>query len=567
MVNRLRLQVFVAIVGLVAIGVALAYFLLVITPTNEPAPGGTYVEGVVVDTSLSLTLNPLYARANTLSHDVTALMYSGLTRSGPGRSADQPGQVIEPDLADRWTSSPDGKLWEFHLRRDARWQDGLPITSRDVVFTINLIKNEEYGTGGDRDLRNLWKDVEVSRLGDYTVRFRLEQAQPAFLNYTTLGLLPAHKLDGKIKLTDLARRDFEFNLAPVGNGPYQLAPGGLTSDGVTLIANSLYHGKKPYLDKIWFRFYPSASAALSALQSNQIDGVSEITANEVKRLDTLKNVTEISAPKSVNTFLFLNLQRSALFGQKEVRQAIAHAVNKQGLVTKALLGQAQVSESPILASSWAYKSDIKSYNFDLEKARQMLDAAGWKVGRDGVRERNGQALVFKILIEDNLEKRAVVAQLAESLRNIEIVVQLDVAPSLVELDRAIKSNNYDALVFAVQGLQNDPDQYVTWHSSYAEPGDNHRNYANWRLNRADEMLEKARSMVDQAERRKLYLQWQEIWAEEVPSIPLYYSTYNYVVSNRVRGVETQNLKVLNVASDRLKDISSRYIFFNTRFGS
>ncbi len=124
-----------ALVGLFAIAIALAYFLLVVTAVNEPAPGGTYVEGVVIDANAGISINPLFAPANSLSHDLTDLVFSGLTRSIPGRNQNEPGQVIEPDLAERWTSSPDGKTWEFHLRHDARWQDGAPITAQDVVYT------------------------------------------------------------------------------------------------------------------------------------------------------------------------------------------------------------------------------------------------------------------------------------------------------------------------------------------------------------------------------------------------------------------------------------------------
>lgn len=550
-------------VGLFAIAFALAYFLLVLTPTSEPAPGGTYVEGVVVDATLAVTINPLLAPADSLSQDVASLLFSGLTRSVPGKNASEPGQVIVPDLADRWTSTPDGAIWDFYLRQDARWQDGTPVTARDVVFTVNLLKSDDFP--GGRDLTTLWKQVEVSRLGDYQVRFRLQQPWPAFLNYTTLGLLPAHKLDGKVKPADLTHT--EFNQAPVGNGPYELAPGGLASDGITLIANPLYQGKKPYLDKIWFRYYPSASAALSALQANQIDGVSQVTADEVDRVSTLRDITEVSVPRARNTFVFLNLQRSALFGQKEVRQALAYAINRPELISKALSGMGQVSSSPILASSWAYKPDIKIYNYDRAKAEQMLEAAGWKVNRDGIRERNGQPLIFQLLVDDTPDKRAVAAQIADDLRAVQVVVKVDVATSLPDLDKNIRDGSYDALLFTEVGALNDPDPYTNWHSSYAEPGDNHFNLANWRLDRADQLLEKARVTVNQADRAKLYAQWQDIWADELPSIPLYTSTYSYIISNRVGGVQPDSPKVLNIASDRFKDITSRHIFTNTLFGS
>ncbi len=565
MVSRLRLQVFVAVVGLFAIAVSLAYFLLVVTPVSSPAPGGTYTEGVVIDASSPLRINPLVAPANSFSQDVTSLLFSGLTRNAPGTTADQPGQVIVPDLADSWTVSADGKDWEFHLRHDVVWQDGVPFTSQDVAYTLSMLKSDDFK--GPADLAAIWKKVTVSRLGDYTMRFQLDQPFPAFLSYTTLGILPAHKLQDRIKAADLTNSQLEFNTAPVGIGPYQLAPGGITPDGLTLIANPLYFGKKPYLDKIWFRFYPSSNAALSALQANQVDGVSEVSADEADRLSAIKNINEISAPRSRNTFLFLNLQRSALFGQKEVRQALAYAIDKKAIVDKALEGQAMVSSSPILPTSWAYKKDINTYSQDLQKANKLLDDAGWKVNRDGIRERNNQPLVFRMLIDGTADKRAVAAQIAENLKAIQVVAQIETAPSPADLDASLKSSSYDATLLTVESVLNDPDPYGNWHSSFAEAGNQHTNFSNWKVDRADQLLELARQSVKEDDRKKLYNDWQQLWSDELPSIPLYYSTYSYVVSTRVGGVQGQNLKVLNVASDRLMDITSRYIFTSTRFGA
>ncbi len=565
MVNRLRLQVLVAIVGLVAIAIALAYFFLVITPVQEPAPGGTYIEGVVVDTTAGVTLNPLYAPTNSLSQDVTTLLFSGLTRSVSQPKSSDPGQTIVPDLADRWTVSADGRSWEFHLRSDARWQDGMPITARDVVYTIGLLKSADFR--GERSRAAIWQDVEVSRLGDYSIRFQLSQPNPAFLSYTTLGLLPAHKLDGKAKPEELGSNSLEFNQAPVGNGPYELAPGGLASDGITLIANPLYFGKKPFLDKVWFRFYPSGNAALSALQANQIDGVSQVTADELKRRDALKNVTSVTAPRSLNTFLFLNLQRQALFGQKEVRQAFDYAIDKTALVDKNLTGQATVSYSPILSSSWAYKPDINHYGYDPTRAKKLLDDAGWKIVRNGVRERNGQQLVFELLIDNSPDRQNVANAITENLKAIDVQVYLRVAGSRQDFENALNSSTYDVALFTNQGIPNDPDPYFSWHSNYAQAGNNHLNYANWKSDQADQLMEKARQTNDQAQRRDLYAQWQTLWADELPSIPLYCTTYNYLVSNRVYGVDPQDFKVINLPSDRLQDIGSRYIFFNTKFSS
>ncbi len=554
MVKRLRLQVLVAAVGFFAIAVALAYFLLLVPRSSEPTPGGTYVEGVVVDSNTPLTLNPLYA-ANQLSKDISSLIFSGLTRSN------QNGEII-PDLSDNWDTPDGGKTWEFHLRTDARWQNGAPVTSRDVLFTIALIRSDDYP--GSPELHNAWKSIQVDRLGDYRVRFRLPEVWTPFLNYTAFGILSEQLLKDKITAKDLGRGD--FNLDPVGTGPFRLAPNGLAGDGVTLITNPLYDGgTKPYLNKIWFRYYPSSRTALAALNASQIDGISYVPPADLKALNSDKSIQQYSAPLARNTFLFLNLQNTELLGQKEVRQAIAYSINKPGLVAREFGGQATVSDSPMPAYLWAYKPDIKKYDFQPAVARKMLEDAGWKLNADGVRQKDGRPLLINLLTANAPDQQAVAFDIAGYLRDVGIAASVRVAPSPRDLLNDIVGRRYDALLLPVQGTINDPDVYLNWHSS--EIGPDGFNYSSWRNDRADQLLERARRSLNQGERQQLYNQWQDIWAGELPAVPLYYRNYTYAISNRVGSLVPTRLKLMNDDSDRLKDIFSRYVLTNTKFGT
>ncbi len=542
-----------AAVGFFAVAVALAYFLLLVPRSSAPTPGGTYVEGVVLDASSPLVINPLLT-ANPLSEDVSSLVFSGLTR------ANEKGEIV-PDLADTWGPlDEEAKTWEFHIRPNARWQNGMPVTSRDVVFTVGLIKSDDFP--GAPELKSTWKNIEVDRLGDYRVRFRMKTPWTPFLNYTTFGLLSEQLLKDKITAKDLGRADFNFE--PIGTGPYRLAPGGLANDGVTLIANPLYYGQKPYLDKVWFRYYPSSRAALTALRSNQIDGISYVPPNELKLLDDSKNIEQYNAPLAPNTFLFFNLQRSELFGQKEVRQAIAQAIDKRALIERDFAGKATVSESPIPSYLWAYKADIKKFDFQPAIARKLLDDAGWKVNADGVRQKDGRPLVINILTANTADQQAVALDIAEYLRGIGIAASVRIAPSVRDLDKDIAARNYDALLISVQGAINDPDVYSYWHSSEAQQGSN---YSGWRNDKADQLLEKARQSINQGVRQQLYNQWQDLWASELPSVPLYYRTYTYAISNRVGKLAPGQLKLMNDSSDRLKDLPFRYVLTSTKFGN
>ncbi|NWJ95551.1 MAG: peptide ABC transporter substrate-binding protein [Chloroflexi bacterium] len=553
MVNRLRLQVLVASVGFFAIAIALAYFLLVVSRSSTPVAGGTYVEGVVLDTASPLVINPILS-ANSLSDDVASLVFSGLTRSN------EKGEIV-PDLADVWGPLDEGKSWEFHIRTTARWHDGQPVTSRDLLFTLDLIRSDEFP--GPAELKAAWKNIEVDRLGDYRVRFRLKEVWTPFLNYTTFGLLPEHLLKDKITAKDLGRAD--FNLDPIGSGPYRLAPSGIANDGVTLLANPLYYGQKPYLDKVWFRYFPSSKAALTALRTNQIDGISYVPPDELKLLEGDKNSQQYSAPLAPNTFLFFNLQKTELFGQKEVRQAIAYSIDKQALIDRNFAGRATASESPIPSYLWAYKSDIKKFDFQPALARKMLDDAGWKVNAEGVRQKEGSPLVISILTANTTDQQAIAFDLAEYLKGVGIAAPVRVAPSPRDLANDITSRHFDMLLIAAQGAINDPDVYPYWHSS--ETGPQGFNFSGWSNDQADQLLEKARRNLNQGERQLLYNQWQDLWVNDLPSIPLYYRTYTYAISNRVGRLAPLQLKLMYSPSDRLKDIPLRYVLTSTKFGS
>lgn len=547
-----------ALVGFFAIIVALAYFLLVVKSDKLPAPGGTYVEGVVTDSTGALAFNPLLASAmpGTVSQDVSSLVFSGLTK------ADASG-AIQPDIADHWEPSDGGKVWEFHLRHDIRWQDGYPVTSRDVIFTLGLLKSPDFP--GSQALANLWKDVEVERLGDYAVRFRLKDAWTPFLNYTTFGLLPQHLLEGKVTAKTLANSN--FNLHPIGTGPYKLTPDGPDRSGVKLVQNPLYYSTdKPYLANLWFRFYPSSDAALTALKSNEIDGVSYLDPAEVAQVKADKSLDALSAPFTQNNFLFLNLQGAAVFGTVDVRKALAYAIDRKAIVQQQLNGSgAAVSDSPMLPFSWAYKKDIQVYDYNPELAKSTLDTSGWKVNAQGVRENNGKLLRFSLLVTNSDDQIAIGKQIADNLSAVGVVATLQVAPTFQQFNDLIIKHEYDAVLLGVQGVLNDPDVFQNWHSS--EAGVNGLNFSSWRNDAADQLLEKARTSLNEGLRRDYYDQWQKIWAAELPSIPLYYSNYNYAISNRVGGIEPGSLKVINAPSDRFKDIFHRYVLTNTKFNT
>ena len=208
--KKLRWPLLIALLALVAIAVLLLgqkpVTLVPIEPVVEPAEGGVYTEGLIGELT---RLNPLLDTYNNVDRDVDRLIFSGLLQFDD-RGLPQAG------LADSWGISRDGVIYNFSVRSNAVWHDGQPVTSDDVIFTIELMRGEDSPLSAD--LVQFWKQVEVKRLDEKTIQFVLPEAYAPFLDYLTFGVLPSHLL-GDLSVTEII--DSPFNLQPVGSGPYR----------------------------------------------------------------------------------------------------------------------------------------------------------------------------------------------------------------------------------------------------------------------------------------------------------------------------------------------------------
>ncbi|HYK98848.1 MAG TPA: ABC transporter substrate-binding protein, partial [Candidatus Acidoferrales bacterium] len=246
----------IALVGLMAIVSAAAVFVDQAERTGTiPANGGTYIEGVVGQPQY---LEPVLA-ATDIDQDVVRLVFSGLTQ------LDRDGSVV-PDLAS-FTTQSDGKVWTFTIRDDAKWQDGEPVTSADVLYTVGLVQDKAYvGTFSDA-----FRGVKAEAVSARVVRFTLPEAFGSFAANTTLPLMPAHLLS-TVSYNELPRTT--FNQRPIGSGPFRVVEADARQ--VALARNDDYYKVqperlRPYLDRIVLRSYPSAGDALTALGRGEID--------------------------------------------------------------------------------------------------------------------------------------------------------------------------------------------------------------------------------------------------------------------------------------------------------
>ncbi len=527
---------------------------------SHPTTGGIYREGLVGNI---LRLNPLLTWYNDVDDDVCRLIYSGLIKN------DTRGNPVG-DLAADWGVSYDGLTYNFVINPEATWHDGRPVTAEDVIFTYELLKT---GTGYvPDDIINFWNTVKINAVDNKAaenkmLQFVLEEAFAPFLDYLTVGILPKHVFTG---LTFEQMVDSKINIQPVGSGPFRLKElvqenGKIT--GITLENNPNYYGKKPFLDEIQFTYYSDSGLAYQAYQQDLIDGISFISDDILKRVLNDENINLYTARRPIQSMIFFNLDnRNVEFLQSQtVRKAFATAINRSRIVNQILNGQAIVANSPILYGNWAYTAEVPVIEYNTEKAIEMLQKEGYILASeqekirtkevtsvDGKTER--KALSFTLIYPDDDQHKKIAEQIQQDLANINVLVNLEYVPYDNLVNVILPDREYEAVLLDMNLSQYpDPDPYPFWDQTQISSG---QNYTQWNNKTISQYLETARVETDRSERARMYKNFQILFMEELPAIPLYNPVYNYPVSKKVSGV---SIGPIYKPSDRFLNVSDWYM--------
>lgn len=525
--RKLRWQLLLVVLALAAIAILLlARQPLLRNLLPEPGQGGVYIEGLVGGIG---RLNPLLDDNNPADQDVNRLLFNGLVRF------DDRGNPV-PDLAEAWGVSWTGLNYNITLREGLTWHDGAELTTADVAFTIELMRNPQMPIPAD--LRTLWDSVEVIVLDPRNMQIILPSPLASFIDYLSFGVLPVHLL-GNLSPAELLNAP--FNLQPVGSGPYRF--GELVSEdgrvtGVTLTAWDNFYAGRPFLDQVVFSYYESSEAAYAAYQRGEVMGVSYLSPQVLPQAlqDQTLNVYSSRLPRLSLMLMNLGSTEVPFFSEQPVREAILLGINRQWIVDNYLGGQAFVADGPILPGSWAYNENLPRVGFDTEAALARLRDAGYTIPASGgeVRSKDGIPLSFQLVHPDT----PLHAQIAETIRTNLAELGIEVIPLAVPyaelLSDYLEPRSYQAaLVDLNLSHYPDPDPYPFWHQAAISGG---QNYSRWDDRRASEYLEEARVSIDRVERGRLYRNFQNHFANEVPAIPLYFPVYSYGVSAQVRGV-------------------------------
>ncbi len=332
-----------------------------------PKKGGQIILGEVGRPAF---LNPIYSLSNDVDEAITQILFSGLMKYEGGE--------LVPDLAKEYKILEGGKVFEVSLKDEIFWSDGQPITSDDVVFTLEIIQNPEVKS----PLRSLWTGVDIEKISNKTFRFLLKEPSAVFLESLTLKIIPKHIWE-KIPLSNFHLAS--FNLEPVSSGPYKVEKVEKDEEGkvvaLFLTENEKYFGKKPFISKIKFLFFDTENELKAAAKAKKIDGFSLTKFEKIPGFKVLR----FKMPRYFG--VFFNLENK-IFAIKKVREALNLATPKKEILNEVYFGYGQVVNSPILPKFFGLKGPKNVVNFDLEKANLTLKEAGFEdFNGDGKKEK------------------------------------------------------------------------------------------------------------------------------------------------------------------------------------
>jgi peptide/nickel transport system substrate-binding protein len=478
----------------------LAAAAVFVSPACAPGPGDPAPASLIVAQNNDPgSLNPAITTSGNV-HPVTDQIFNGLV------GLDENLTPI-PELAERWEVADSGRSYTFFLRQDVRWHDGQPFSSADVKFTFEHALLE-YHSRTRAALRGVLAGIDTPDPATVVFRFT-EPYAPLLqrLDVVEASILPRHLFEGTDVLTNPA------NLQPVGTGPFRFVSY-RKGEFVELARNADYFRPGlPAVERLIFRITPSTTTAVMALERGEIDYLPSVPGSEIDRLRELPSLHVVrAAAGSGGSFcqdvLIPNLTRKP-FDDRRVRRAFYHSLDRQVIVDRVYFGQGTPSTGPISRQlAWAYSPDVRAYPHDPAEAERLLEAAGYRRGRDGVR--------LRVAFTHPTTSSRLGQALRDQLRQTGIDLELDAMDFNAAVEKNFVRKDFD-LGFA--SFCNGADPEIGVRRVYAS--DNiapipFSNGASYRSTDADRLLQTAATTLDRTARVQTYAALQRLLTEDLP---------------------------------------------------
>lgn len=505
--------------------------------TSKGKDANTIVYGI--STSPSGVFNPILT--DSIYDDaVCEMIYTSLLKLDKE-------QNLKPYLAEKYEISPDQKTITFNLRKDLKWSDGKPLTSKDVAFTFTSLANKDYQGEHGEDVSMIvgakeYKEGKADKVAgietpdDNTIKLSFIQPYgPAITNLGTTGIIPEHiwsKVpEGKWKESkDLMSK-------PVGNGPFKLISFTEGQDA-KFEKNDEFFGNKAKTNNIVFKVVSEDTVA-SDLKNGDID-LADVTNLKKADVEELKK-DGFKVYKHQNTmFQYMGLNyRKPIFQDKKVREAIITAIDRGGMVEKLIEGNGEIKNVPMLSSSWAYPKEAKllEYKYDTKKAEKLLEEAGY-TKKDGVMTNSeGQQLSFKLDVPTGNSVREQAAQIIqENLKAVGIKVELNKMEFPALMEKVVGNHDFDMYMMG-NNLTPDPDLTAYWskNSISNTKGEMGWNISGFTTPELETILAEGANTTDKDARKAAYKKFAEYMNEQIPWIYLFEQNVEIATSPKLEG--------------------------------
>lgn len=481
---------------------------LLVTACSSSNDTDSSKKKIIEETTLTYGSNG-FTRINPVIEEhgeINALLFDGLT----DHTEDQ--QII-PGLAASWVYDESTLTYTFHLREDVQWHDGEDFTAEDVQFTIDAIMNPANVS----EISSNYEDIkEMTIINDYTITFTLKNQNIAFLEYMSIPILPKHLLEGE----DMQEsKYFKF---PIGTGPYMMEEWD-EGQSVVLGKNKTYYKGSPKIDTVVFKITEDDNVQSLQLKAGELD-LALVTPTLAQQFKEDNNFAVHTMETADYRGILYNFNRHFWQENRELIKAISYAFDRQAMVNTVLLGAGEVAYGPLQKNRYNYEA-IEKYTYNPGKAKELIEAQGWKMNKDGFYEKEGERLQFELTANENEQERIDLANIAaQQLKEIGVDCNVNVTSN-------IDWENQDAYLIG-WGSPYDADDH-TYKVFGTEKGSNYSYYSN---NEVDQYLTLARQTADEVKRATYYEKFQQALAEDPPYSFFVYLDANYVASTKISGI-------------------------------
>lgn len=482
------------------------------------------------------TFDPVTSN-DMVSLRITELLFNGLVNINRK-------QQVVPDLAEKWTADPQGKVYTFNLRKDVVWHakpgdsEKKKFTADDVVFTHEIMMHPKTIT----PLKVRYEFIKsVEKIDDYTVKFVLKRPILNALAKFTFKIIPRHGPSNPVYLT---RKD-PFVQNPIGTGPYMLKE--ITADReAVLVVNPDYYKGKPRIEKFVAKPFADQNIMAQALSFNAIDMIVLVNPRHIPELQGDKRF--VLQPYNALSYSFFGYNnRNPLLADKRVRKAFSLAINRKEMLRSFFNNQGTVISGPFAPGSWAYNLDVKPMPYSPEKAKQLLQEAGFKMGASGLMEKGGKKLSLNLKVpiakESESIKRVVLA-FKGYLKKVGAEINVQFLEWQAWKDDIFANHNFD-IVYASWVFDDSADISSLFHS--AEIGQWKNNFGAYRNPAVDSLIVESKLTLDYEKRRTIYRKLHEVLADESPYTFLWTLTNYAAYNSKVRRVAIHPYKFFSFA--------------------